>query len=69
MRTGLTIVKEENGIKFYGELSKYDLMRLKFDAIDQSLMDSVGFNAPEKDTLLVLEMLFRRIGEQLTGQI
>ena len=66
MKTGLTLIKEEDGIKFYGEISKLDLMRLEFDVFDTVLIDSVGLDAPAKDILLVLEMLFRLIDEQLS---
>lgn len=65
MRTGLTLVKEHDGIKFYGEISDADVMKLKLDQLDRALMEDCVFNAPPADQLLVMEMLFRRIQEQL----
>ncbi len=64
MKTGLTIVKETDGIKFYGEIAESDIARLKLDNLDRSLMEGTDYNASPADQLLVMEMLFRRIQEQ-----
>ncbi len=64
MRTGLTFIKEEDGIKFYGEISATDMMAVKLDSVEQAMMDACVFDSPACDYLLVLETLFRRIGEQ-----
>ena len=63
MRTGLTVIHELDGIKFYGEIAEVDLIPVKLDHVDQALLNSVPMSAPVADVMLVLEMLFRRIGE------
>lgn len=64
MRTGMTFVKEEDGIRFYGEISATDLMRVKLDQIERMMLAECKFNSPTSDHLLALETLFRRIEEQ-----
>lgn len=49
-------------IRFEGELSMDDLVRLDLSPFDRALINGSG--AAASDYLLVLEMLFRRIEEQ-----
>jgi hypothetical protein len=67
MRSGLTIVKGEDGIKFYGEITSTDLIKLKLDSVDLCILNNCPINAPPEDHLLVLEMLFRRMNQQYRG--
>lgn len=64
MRTGLTVIREDGGVKFYGEIADSDVVRLKLNKLDRELMRTTPFNALPEDQLLVIEMLFRRINEQ-----
>ena len=57
------MIHERDGIKFYGEIAEVDLIPVKLDHVDQALLNSVPMSAPVADVMLVLEMLFRRIGE------
>ena len=43
-------------------------MKLKLNNLDLTLMNDVKFDSPIADQLLVIEMLFRRIGEQYSEQ-
>lgn len=63
MRTGLTLVRESDGVKFYGEIAATDIMKLQLDSLDQHLLETTE-NAAAADQLLVIEMLFRRMQEQ-----
>jgi hypothetical protein len=49
-------------IVFSGEVSEYDLVRLKLEGVDAMLINEPCVTAA--DFLLVLEMLFRRAAEQ-----
>jgi len=60
----LTMVKNDDGLKFSGEIAWSDVQGLKLFPLDKALMRTTGFNSPPEDHLLVIEMLFRRINEQ-----
>lgn len=53
-------------LKFHGEFTQLDLVRLKLTTLDQALLDDVGggTDTTASDYLLALEMLFRRAQEQ-----
>lgn len=65
MRTGMTFVKEEDGIKFYGEIAAIDMIKVKLDPVEKAMMNDCKIGSPTSDYLLVLETLFRRIEEQI----
>lgn len=53
-------------ISFRGEVRASDLLKLRLDPLDRSLLDDVGGDskATPADYLLALEMIFRRFAEQ-----
>jgi hypothetical protein len=52
----------DDRIRFKGEITANDLLRLNLDAFDRALLDDKA--GTPADCLLVLEMLFRRAAEQ-----
>ena len=57
----------DNSIEFRGSISCDDIGRLRLDALDRALLNDGAENAA--DSLLILEMLFRRHAEQTGEQI
>jgi hypothetical protein len=53
----------EDVIRFEGEVSAFDIMRLRLDALDQMLLND-SKNLTQADCLQILEMLFRRHEEK-----
>lgn len=54
-------------IEFRGSIGCDDIGRLRLDALDRALLN--GGSATAADSLLILEMLFRRHAEQTGEQI
>lgn len=54
-------------IEFHGSIGCDDIARLRLDALDRALLNNGAENAA--DSLLILEMLFRRHAEQTGEQI
>jgi hypothetical protein len=67
MKITLKRERTEDGdevIRFAGEISFAEIVRLKLDRLDRALLDSLPPGSPPADYLLALEMLFRRAREQ-----
>ena len=64
-KSHLTTQKTLDGLEFSGFVRLDDLYRICLDPIDRDLLRTIDLTSPIHDQLLVLEMLFRRMAEQL----
>ena len=67
MKTSMRMFRNTDGdLCFDGIISANELIRVNFDAIDHAVINSIGVDGTTAaDWLLGLEILFRRMHEQL----